>query len=292
HVKVLATGQKEPREFPSGPGLTPEQMVAGVKQLTADWAYDAVSIGYPGPVLHGRAVAEPHNLGRSWVGFDLPAAFGLPVKLVNDAAMQALGSYDGGKMLFLGLGTGLGSTLIVGGVVEPMELGHLPYRHGTFEDHVGQRGLSKHGLVAWRRDVEDVVCRLIAALEPEDVVLGGGNVHQLDRLPPGCRAGDHANPFLGGVRPWEQPDDESAASEGRKEPLMGTSALTARKSWKALQAHRKKIGERHLRALFADDATRGERMTAEGAGLYLDYAKNRATDETIGLLCRLAEECG
>src|SRR5262249_29141260 len=147
HVKVLATGQKEPRQFPSGPALTPEQMVAGVKQLTAEGGYDVVSIGYPGPGLHGRGVGEPPNPGRGWVGFDLPAAFGRPVKLVNDAAMQALGSYDGGKLLFLGLGTGLGSTLIVGGVVEPMELGHLPYRDGTFEDHVGQRGLSKHGLV-------------------------------------------------------------------------------------------------------------------------------------------------
>jgi glucose-6-phosphate isomerase len=267
-------------------------MVAGVKTLAAEWTYDVVSVGYPGPVLHGRPVAEPRHLGPGWTGFDYQKAFGCPVQIVNDAAMQALGSYQGDKMLFLGLGTGLGSTLIVDDIVEPMELGHLPYRDGTFEEYVGVSGLEAHGLAQWRRDVEDVISRLIAALEPEDVVLGGGNVHQLDRLPPGCRAGDNANAFLGGFRLWEQPRDGSAASEGRKEPLTDMGSLTARKSWKALQAHRKKIGDQHLRAFFADDKTRGERMTAEGAGLYLDYSKNRITDETIRLLCRLAEECG
>jgi polyphosphate glucokinase len=205
HVKVFATGQETPREFASGPTLTAEQMVAGVRAVAANWKYDAVSIGYPGPVLHGRPVAEPHNLGPGWIGFDYRAAFGRPVEVVNDAAMQALGSYLGGKMLFLGLGTGLGSTLIVEGIVEPMELGHLPYRDGTFEDYVGQRGLLKHGLTEWRRDVEDIVRRLIAALEPEDVVLGGGNVHQLSTLPPGCRAGDNVNAFLGGFRLWSEP---------------------------------------------------------------------------------------
>src|SRR2546425_8549539 len=198
-VKVLATVEKAPREFASGPTLTAEQMVAGVRTAAAGWKYDAVSIGYPGPVLHGRPVAEPHNLGPGWVGFDYRTAFERPVKLVNDAAMQARGSYQGGKMLFLGLGTGLGSTMIVEGIVEPMELGHLPYRDGTFEDYVGQRGLLKHGLAQWRRDVEDVVRRLITAFEPEDVVLGGGNVHQLETLPPGCRAGDNANAVLGRV---------------------------------------------------------------------------------------------
>jgi polyphosphate glucokinase len=204
HVKVLVTGEKEPRQFDSGPALTAEEMVAGVGRVAADWKYDAVSIGYPGPVLHGRPVLDPHNLGPGWVGFDYRAAFGCPVKVVNDAAMQALGSYCGGKMLFLGLGTGLGSCMIVEGVVEPMELGHLPYRDGgTFEDYVGIRGLEKHGLAQWQRDVEDVVRRLIAALEPEDVVLGGGNIHKLDTLPPGCRPGDNANAFLGGFRLWE-----------------------------------------------------------------------------------------
>jgi len=204
HVKILVTGQDAPRKFPSGPTLTAEQMVSRVKTVAAGWKYHAVSIGYPGPVLHGCPVVEPRHLGPGWVGFGYRSAFGCPVKIVNDAAMQALGSYQGGKMLFLGLGTGLGSTLIVDGIVEPMELGHLPYRDGTFEEHVGRHGLQKHGLTRWRRDVDDVVSRLIAALQPEDVVLGGGNVHELDTLPPGCRAGDNADAFLGGFRLWEQ----------------------------------------------------------------------------------------
>ena len=204
HVKVLATGQKVHRECSSGPTLTAEQMVAGVKSITADWTYEAASIGYPGPVLHGRPLAEPRHLGGGWVGFDYRSAFGCAVKVVNDAAMQALGSYRGGKMLFLGLGTGLGSTMIVAGIVEPMELGHLPYRDGTFEEYVGLHGLQAHGLAQWRRDVDDVVRRLIAALEPEDVVLGGGDVHQLETLPPGCRAGDNADAFVGGFRLWER----------------------------------------------------------------------------------------
>ena len=204
HVKVHATGQKAPREFASGPTLTAEQMADGVTSIAAGWEYDAVSIGYPGPVVHGRPLAEPRHLGGGWVGFDYRAAFGCPVKVVNDAAMQALGSYCGGKMLFLGLGTGLGSAMIVDGIVEPMELGHLPYRDGTFERYVGLHGLETHGLAQWRRDVEDVVARLIAALEPEDVVLGGGNIHQLETLPPGCRAGDNSNAFLGGERLWKR----------------------------------------------------------------------------------------
>jgi polyphosphate glucokinase len=204
HVKILATGQKEPRKFGSGPMLTAAAMVAGVKKLAADWKFEAVSIGYPGPVLHGRPVSEPHNLAPGWVGFDYRASFGCPVKLVNDAAMQALGSYNGGKMLVLGLGTGLGSTLIVDGVVEPMELGHLPYKRATYEDYVGQRGLEKLGQHKWRRHVADVVKLLVAALEPGDIVLGGGNVKQLKDLPPGCRAGDNANAFKGGFRLWEK----------------------------------------------------------------------------------------
>jgi len=293
HVKVLATGQDSPRQFSSGPTLTAEQMVTGVKAVAAGWKYDAVSVGYPGPVLHGRPVAEPPHLGPGCVGFDYQTAFGRPVKLVNDAAMQARGSYRGGKMLFLGLGTGLGSTLVVDGIVEPMELGHLPYRNGTFEEYVGLHGLQAHGLTQWRRDVEDVVSRLMAALQPEDVVLGGGNVHQLDPLPPGCRAGDNANAFLGGFRLWERAHDRLIASEGMKGRAMtGMLPLTARQSWKALQAHQEKIRGLHLRTLFADDATRGERLTAEAVGIYLDYSKNRVTDETLALLCRLAEESG
>ena len=290
-VKVLATGEKAPREFASGPTLTAEQMVAGVRTAAAGWKYDAVSIGYPGPVLHGRPVAEPHNLGPGWVGFDYRTAFERPVKLVNDAAMQARGSYQGGKMLFLGLGTGLGSTLIVEGIVEPMELGHLPYRDGTFETYVGLRGLEKHGLTQWRRDVADVVRRLIAALEPEDVVLGGGNVHQLDELPPGCRVGDNANAFLGGFRLWEESQDgQTGSEEGTGRSMTGMLPLTARPAWKALQAHYEKVRDLHLRTLFADDARRGERLTAEAVGIFLDYSKNRVTDETLALLCRLADE--
>jgi polyphosphate glucokinase len=187
HVKILVTGEKESREFVSGPTLTARRMVTGVKKLARGWKYDVVSIGYPGPVLRDRPVADPHNLAGGWVGFDFEAAFGRPVRVVNDAAMQALGSYKRGKMLFLGLGTGLGSTLIVDGIVEPMELGHLPYKKATYEDYVGLRGLERLGKKKWRQHVSDVVARLIAALEPDDVVLGGGN----------------ANAFLGGFRLWK-----------------------------------------------------------------------------------------
>src|SRR5262245_15593578 len=178
-VKVLATGQTERRRFPSGPKLTPEQMVSGVKEVAEGWKYEVVSIGYPGPVVHGRPVTEPFNLGRGWVGFDYEAAFGCPVKIINDAAMQALGSYQGGKMLFLGLGTGLGSAMVADGIVEPMELAHMPYRKATFEDYVGARALKRLGKKKWRQHVADVVACLKAALEPDDVVLGGGNVKKL-----------------------------------------------------------------------------------------------------------------
>ena len=208
HVKILATGQDEPRKFVSGPKLTPDAMVTGVKKLAKGWKYDAVSIGYPGPVLHGRPLLEPHNLSKGWVGFDYRGAFGRPVKIVNDAAMQALGSYEGGKMLFLGLGTGLGTAMVVDGVVEPMELGHLPYRKGTYEDYVGLRGLEKRGKKKWRKHVALVVERLAAALEPDEVVLGGGNVKKLKELPPSCRAGDNANAFAGGFRLWDEARDK------------------------------------------------------------------------------------
>jgi polyphosphate glucokinase len=204
HVKILATGQKQPREFPSGPKLTPKQMVAGVKKLAKDWKYNAVSIGYPGVVVGNRPVADPYNLGHGWAGFNFEAAFKRPVKVINDAAMQALGSYKHGKMLFLGLGTGLGSAMVVDGIVEPMELGHLPYRRLTFEDYVGVGGRARLGQKKWEQAVKDVIGRLTAALEPEDVVLGGGNVKNLKKLPPGCRAGDNADAFVGGFRLWEK----------------------------------------------------------------------------------------
>jgi polyphosphate glucokinase len=202
HVKILATGQRQQREIVSGPKMTARQMVGDVKKLAKDWAYDVVSVGFPGPVLHGRPVAEPRNLGAGWTGFDFASAFGLPVKVVNDAAMQALGSYRGGRMLFLGLGTGLGSAMIVNGIVEPMELGHLPYKKGTYEDCVGEKGLERAGKKRWRKLVKDVIERLVAATEPEDVVIGGGNLMHLHKLPKGCRAGKNAYAFIGGFRMW------------------------------------------------------------------------------------------
>ena len=211
HVKILTTGQDTPRQCDSGPMLTPKKMVSQVRKLSSGWRYDVVSVGYPGPVLRGRPVSEPPNLGAGWVGFNFEAAFKRPVKLVNDAAMQALGSYKGGKMLFLGLGTGLGSTMIVDGIVEPMELGHLPYKKATFEDYIGVRGLEDHGRKKWRQYVLDVVQRLFAALEPDYVVLGGGNVKNLHELPAGCQAGDNANAFVGGFRLWKKRSKRNAS---------------------------------------------------------------------------------
>jgi polyphosphate glucokinase len=221
HVKILATGQKQKRVIVSGPKMTARQMVSEVKNLAKDWAYDVVSVGFPGPVLHGRPVAEPHNLGPGWAGFDFASAFGLPVRVVNDAAMQALGSYRGGKMLFLGLGTGLGSAMIVYGIVEPMELGHLPYKKGTFEDYVGDRGLERVGKKRWRKLAKDVIERLVAATEPEDVVIGGGNLVHLDKLPKGCRAGNNAYAFIGGFRMWDSA--YAPINHGREKPKTSGS---------------------------------------------------------------------
>jgi len=206
HVKILATGRKQSVEFPSGPALTAKKMVAKVRSITADWVYEAVSIGYPGPVVHGRPLVEPRNLGSGWVGFDFKAFFGKPVKIINDAAMQALGSYKGGRMLFLGLGTGLGSAMIVDHVIEPMELAHLPYKKGrTFEDYVGEAGLKRRGGKKWRQEVGKVVALLTSAVQAQDVVLGGGNARLLKKTPPGTRIGDNANAFRGGYRLWERP---------------------------------------------------------------------------------------
>ena len=182
--------------------MTPDEMMRCIRDISCYWKYDVVSIGYPGRTFRGIPVEEPANLAPGWVGFDFESAFSRPVRLINDATMQALGSYKGGKMLFLGLGTGLGTAMIVEGIVEPMELGHLPYKKGTYEDYVGRAGLKRHGKKKWRRHVADVVARLIAALEPDDTVIGGGNVGKLDALPPHSRAGDNSNAFRGGFRLW------------------------------------------------------------------------------------------
>lgn len=205
HIKVLASGRKTPIEIPSGPQMTARRMVRRVRKAVRDWTYDAVSIGYPGLVVHGRPVSEPHNLGGGWVGFPFKTAFGRPVVVINDAAMQALGSYNGGRMLFLGLGTGLGSALIINGVLEPMELAHLPYKKGrTYEEYVGEAGLKRLGMKKWRRHVVDVVTRLRLALEADDVVIGGGNAKLLKRLPRGVRLVTNANAFVGGYRLWRR----------------------------------------------------------------------------------------
>ena len=202
HVKAVLNGVDERRRFVSGHKMTAEQMVAGVLQETADWDYVGVSVGVPGPVVDGKVVREPVNLGPGWVGFEFEQAFGKPTKVVNDAAMQALGSYDGGRMLFLGLGTGLGTTLIIDGVVAPMELGHLPYRKATFEDHVGEAGLERDGHKRWQKHVVETIEYLSAALLPDYVVLGGGNARELHEVPPNCRLGHNEDAFLGGFRLW------------------------------------------------------------------------------------------
>jgi len=206
HVKALASGRRVPVKVSSGPAMSAKDMVREVRKATAGWSFDVVSIGFPGPVVHGKPVTEPKNLGPGWVGFNFAKAFGRPVKVINDAAMQALGSYKGGHMLFLGLGTGLGSALIIDGVLKPMELAHLPYRKGrTYEEYIGDAGRKRLGTKKWRRHVIDVVTRLKAAFEVDDVVVGGGNAKKLDGLPPGVRLGSNAHAFRGGYCLWAPP---------------------------------------------------------------------------------------
>ena len=206
HVKVMASGQKEERKVVSGPTMTAAGMVDAVKALAADWKYEVVSLGYPGPVVHDVPFKEPANLGKGWVGFDYAAALGRPTKIINDAAMQALGSYEGGRMLFLGLGTGLGSAMVVDGVVQPMELAHLPYeKKRTYEETVGLAALMRLGKKKWRRKVSAVIEELSNALEPDYVVLGGGNARVLKDLPPKVRMGTNENAFVGGFRMWDEP---------------------------------------------------------------------------------------
>ncbi|MFD2052466.1 ROK family protein [Mesorhizobium calcicola] len=203
HVKILTSAGGAERRADSGPGLTPQQMAEAVKKLAEDLSYDVISIGYPGPVTHNRPLTDPANLGKGWAGYDFAAQFGKPVKVVNDALMQAIGSYEGGRMLFIGLGTGLGAAMIVDNVAQPMELAHLPYKKGkSFEDYVGERGLEKRGKKKWRKYVFDVVDRLRAAMQPDYVVIGGGNVDKLDELPANSRRGDNTRAFEGGFRLW------------------------------------------------------------------------------------------
>jgi polyphosphate glucokinase len=213
HVKVMTNKGRSKREFVSGPHLSAKTMVKEVKKLTEDWSYDVISVGYPGVVVRNRPLGEPHNLGRGWSRFDFEKALGRPTRVVNDALMQALGSYEGGRMLFLGLGTGLGSAMILDGVLAPMELGHLPYRKGrTFEDYVGIAGLKRLGHKKWRRRVAEVVADLTAALEPDYVILGGGNVDKLGKLPPRARRGNNDDAFEGGFRLW----DNRSSKRGRR----------------------------------------------------------------------------
>jgi polyphosphate glucokinase len=205
HVKLMRSGDDEKRRFDSGPNMTAAQMVDGVRDATADWDYDTVAVGIPAPIHGGRLAVDPVNLGKGWVGYDFEAAFGKPTKIVNDAAMQAVGSYDGGRMLFLGLGTGLGSAVIDRGLVEPMELGHLPFRKKTFEDYVGTAGLEKLGKKDWQKAVFETADHFFRAIQPDYIVLGGGNVKELSQLPPHTRRGDNKNAFVGGFRLWQQP---------------------------------------------------------------------------------------
>ena len=210
HVKIRVPSDPDRRRFASGPTLTPQAMVDGVLDLAKGWSFEQISIGVPAPIVGGRVVRNPANLGPGWIDFDYAAAFGRPIKLVNDAAMQAVGSYLGGRMLFLGLGTGLGSCMIDRHLVQPMELAHAPYRNGrTYEDYVGEASLEKRGKGRWRKSVCDVTTILQAALLPDYVVLGGGNGRHVKELPPRCIHGDNANAFLGGFRLWEPAWTES-----------------------------------------------------------------------------------
>ncbi|HEX5029260.1 MAG TPA: ROK family protein [Gaiellaceae bacterium] len=205
HVKVVLNGLDERRRFASGPHMTAQQMVDGVLDLTKDWEYVGVSVGVPAPVVESKVVREPVNLGKGWVGYDFEAAFGKPTKVINDAAMQALGSYEGGRMLFLGLGTGLGTTLVIDGCVVPMEVQHMPFRKGTFEDYVGERGLERLGTKHWRKALRAVIEVYAAAFSPDYVVLGGGNAREVGEMPPNCRLGRNEDAFLGGFRLWVDP---------------------------------------------------------------------------------------
>lgn len=259
HVKALVTGAREPRKFASGPEMTPGRMVKHVKRLVADWDFDVVTVGYPGLVVHGRIAAEPRNLGRGWVGFDFEKAFGCPVRVLNDAAMQALSSAHEGRTLFLGLGTGLGSAMVVDGRVEPMELAHLPWRKGrTYEEDVGAAGLERLGRKKWRKHVWRVVDALRAALEPDEVVVGGGNARLLKHPPAGVVLGDNANAFTGGFRVWR--DEPAPRSDARRRHDDGRSpqrAAAATRPGRHVSAR--------ARATGSGNASRGRKASAQAA---------------------------
>ena len=207
HIKMKRSNAEEELGEASGPDFNPKSMLTAIKRLTQDKPFDMVSVGYPGPVVHNRILAEPHNLGTGWVKFNFEKALSKPVKIVNDALMQAVGSYKGGRMLFLGLGTDLGAAMVVENVAQPMELAHLPYKKGkTFEDYAGERGLQKDGKKKWRKHIFEIIEHLSAALELDSIVIGGGNVTKLDHMPPKCSVGSNVNAFAGGFAIWENKD--------------------------------------------------------------------------------------
>jgi len=274
HVKLMHSGGPEVRKFDSGDGFTPQQVVAGVKANTSDWHYDAITIGIPSPVLRGAVMEEPWNLGTGWVGFDWQAAFGVPVKIMNDAAMQALGSDQGGRMLFLGLGSGLGTALVDEGRVVGLELAHLPYKDQTFEDLLGQRGLKALGEQQWKAAVLEGAELLRAAVAAEYVVLGGGNVRLFGELPPGFRRGNNDKAFAGGFRAWER----EPASESPVSP------------WRSLKAF---APRQHLRELFESDPGRADRFfLSVGGHMFIDYSKNLIDDDSMQALLALARTTG
>jgi polyphosphate glucokinase len=228
HIKILATGQETPRKVVSGPKMTAQMMCDWVNKAASGWPHDVAAIGYPAPVVHGKPLREPYNLGKGWVGFDYRKALGCPVRIINDAAMQALGSYEGGRMLFLGLGTGLGSAMIVDGIVEPMELAHLPYKRKTYEDYIGLRGLKRFGKKKWRDYVAQIVEELDVVLNPDYVVLGGGNAKKIKSLPPKTRLGSNENAFLGGYRLWSAAPRAAVGKELKaKSQEVSTSSGTS-----------------------------------------------------------------
>ena len=273
HVKLIVTGA-EPRKFDSGDGFTPQQLIAGIRQHTADWAFDVATIGIPSPVLRGAVMEEPWNLGRGWVGFDYEGELGVPTQIINDAAMQALGSYEGGRMLFLGLGSGLGTTLVDDGRLVALELAHLPFRDQTFEDYTGQHGLRELGEAEWKAVVLEAAELLRAAVAAEYVVLGGGNVRFFTELPPRIRLGNNDRAFEGGFRVW---------ADERPVPTP----------WKALHAHAATWGKaRHLAELFEHDPERAEHFTLRLDDLVVDYSKNHVDADTMRLLAGLARAVG